>query len=249
MAAEPVIDARLRKRIDELAARYGLQVGAPDRLGALAELLALDPTAPTTVREPGRVVDDHLADSLAALDVDAVRQAASVADLGAGAGLPGLALAIGLPGARVALVESSARKCEFLARAVSVAQADNAVVVNKRIEEWSEVRGSFDVVTARALAPLAVVAEYAAPLLRRGGALVAWRGQRDPAVEADAAAAASELGLEVQQPLHVVPYAGARHRHLHLMLKLTDTPPRFPRRPGRAVKRPLGRHASDREQR
>jgi 16S rRNA (guanine527-N7)-methyltransferase len=249
VAAQPALDPRLRKRIDELAARYGLPVGASDRLAALAELLVLDPTAPTAVRAPARVLDDHLADSLTALGVERVRRAARVADLGAGAGLPGLALAIALPGARIALVESSARKCGFLARAVASVHVANAIVVHTRIEEWEEGRGRFDVVTARALAPLAVITEYAAPLLRRGGALVAWRGQRDPGAEAEAAAAASELGLAVQEPLRVVPYPGARHRHLHLMLKAMDTPDRFPRRPGMAVKRPLGRHASDREQR
>jgi 16S rRNA (guanine527-N7)-methyltransferase len=118
---------------------------------------------------------------------------------------------------------------------------DNAEVVNARAEEWSGGIGHFDAVTARALAPLSVVAEYAAPLLRIGGTLVAWRGKREPGVEADAQAAAEILGLSVEAPLQVFPYPAAEHRFLHLLTKVSATPPRFPRRPGMARKRPLGR--------
>jgi 16S rRNA (guanine527-N7)-methyltransferase len=125
---------------------------------------------------------------------------------------------------------------------------ENASVVISRAEEWREGIGSCDVVTARALAALDVVAEYAAPLLRIGGTLVAWRGRRDPAGEAAAARAAGQLGLEPGDVLHVEPYAGAENRHLHLLLKVSDTPARFPRRPGVARRRPLGAvpRASDR---
>jgi 16S rRNA (guanine527-N7)-methyltransferase len=220
-----------------------------ERLQALAELLIHDKRAPTTVRDPLRVVDDHLADSLVALDLEEVGAAKTIADLGAGAGLPGLPLAIAMPAAKVSLVESNRRKCAFLARAVAKTDAANAVIVNARAESWEEARGLIDVVTARALAPLAVVAEYAAPLLRLGGVLVAWRGRRDLDAEDQAAAAAAQLGLEVHPPRRVEPFRGAQHRHLHLMLKVMDTPDRFPRRPGVALKRPLGGHMSDRDRR
>jgi 16S rRNA (guanine527-N7)-methyltransferase len=94
-------------------------------------------------------------------------------------------------------------------------------------------------VTARALAALPVVAEYAAPLLRMGGTLVAWKGRPDPAETADAAAAAAALGLEVVEVVRVKPHPAARHRYLHVLRKVAPTPPRFPRRPGAAAKRPL----------
>jgi 16S rRNA (guanine527-N7)-methyltransferase len=86
-----------------------------------------------------------------------------------------------------------------------------------------------------------VVAEYAAPLLRVGGRLVAWRGRRDPADEAAGARAALQLGLEAREPVAVRPYPAAEHRHLHVMVKTGETPAKFPRRPGVARKRPLGR--------
>ncbi|MGZ4196385.1 MAG: 16S rRNA (guanine(527)-N(7))-methyltransferase RsmG [Solirubrobacteraceae bacterium] len=219
-----------------LAERYGLPAPAPRQLEALLGVLTEDPLAPTTI-DAAHAVDDHLADSLVALELEEVRAATTIADLGSGAGLPGLPLAITLPTATVHLVESSTRKCEFLRRAVRTCDLANAEVVHARIEEW---RASVDLVTARALAPLEVVIEYAAPLLRIGGTLVAWRGHRDPEAEAAAAKAAEILGIDVGEIRPVRPYPEARNRHLHLMSKVMETPSGFPRRPGIAMKRPLG---------
>ena len=225
---------------DVLAERYGLGAGAMAQLRELHRLLVEDPLAPTAVRDPAKVIDDHLADSLVALEVDVVRGARDIADLGSGAGLPGLALAIALPDAGVALVESAVRKCAFLKRAVARCAATNARVVHARAESWPEGLAAFDVVTARAVAPFDVVVEYAAPLLRVGGTLVAWRGRRDPVAESNAALAARELGLAAAGILPVKPYPAAESRNLHLMSKVTETPRGFPRRPGVALKRPLG---------
>jgi 16S rRNA (guanine527-N7)-methyltransferase len=226
--------------IASLAERYHLNEPAPTRLSALLELLIGDPHAPTAVREPVRAVQDHLADSLSALALACVREATAIADVGSGAGLPGLPLAIALPQSRTWLVEANGRKCAFIARAVLACELDTAEVVHDRAETWSAGRGHCDLVTARALARLDVVAEYAAPLLRVGGALVAWRGRRDPADEAAAEVAADRLGLELAEVLAVTPYPGAEHRHLHVLRKIAETPAGFPRRPGMAAKRPLG---------
>ncbi len=226
--------------IAALIERYALSSTAHRQLRSLLRMLVGDPLAPTAVRDPTKVVADHYADSLVALDLIEVRSATAIADLGAGAGLPGLPLAIALPQSRVALVESSSRKCEFIERAVGECRLTNAVVVNARAEEWPDGRTRFDLVTARALAPLEVVVEYAAPLLRVGGCLVAWRGRREAEAEAAAAHAAAQLGLQPGAIRAVRPYPGAQNRNLHLMSKVMDTPPGFPRRPGVAVKRPLG---------
>ena len=234
------INADLTAHVSALARRYDLSDESTPQLLSVLELLRSDPFAPTSVTDPLRAVNDHLADSLVALELQPVRTASSIADLGAGAGLPGLPLAIALPRARVWLVESSARKCEFIQRAVEACGVANAVVVHSRAESWRAGLRRFDVVTARALAPLAVVEEYAAPLLRIGGLLVVWRGQRDPDAEGSAYRAAVELGLELNEPKQVHPYKGAKHRHLHLASKVSETPPSFPRREGLARKRPLG---------
>lgn len=229
-----------RELVGPLVARWGLEPPAGDRLAALLEVLKRDATAPTAVREPHEAADAHLADSLVALELEVVHAATRIADLGPGAGFPGLALAVALPEARVALVESSARKCAFLERAIAAAGVPNAAVVHARSEAWPDGGEAHDLVTARALAALPVVVEYAAPLLAMGGALVAWRGRRDPDAEASAARAAAEVGLEPGEVRRADPYPAARDRHLHVFRKTAPTPPRFPRRPGVARKRPLG---------
>jgi 16S rRNA (guanine527-N7)-methyltransferase len=226
--------ARLRATLDTHA------VDVPDaaeRLSRLLELLESDPTAPTTVTAPAEGVDVHITDSLEALALPAVRAAGRIADLGTGAGFPGLPLAVALPDAHVDLVESLGRKCAFLERAVSAAATPNAAVVCARAEVWGA--RDVDVVTVRAVAPLAVLVEYAAPLLREGGTLVAWKGVRDADEEAGGAAAAEVVGLEPAEIVELRPRPGADHRTLHLYSKVRETPDRFPRRAGMARKRPL----------
>jgi len=229
---------RVDDRLAELAERWELPPGAPERLRTILDLVAAEPTSITTVRDPEQAVDVHAADSLAGLAVPAVRRATTLADLGAGGGFPGLALAVALPATTVALVESVGKKCDFLRRAADAAGLANVVVVHARAEEWHEGLGGQDVVTARALAPLSVLAEYAAPLLRDGGTLVAWKGRRDSAEEGDGSAAAHALGLEPAEVL-AADVPGANEHHLHLYLKVAPTPPGYPRRAGMARKRPL----------
>jgi 16S rRNA (guanine527-N7)-methyltransferase len=202
-------------------------------------MVAEEPTSITTVRDPTAGVDAHVADSLAGLEVPALRAAGTIADLGSGGGFPGLALAVALPGARVTLVESVGKKCDFLRRAADEAGLANVEVVNARAEAWPAGIGTQDVVTARALAPLNVLAEYAAPLLVAGGSLVAWKGTVDPSEEADGLVAASLLGLEFRSSRAVEPFSGADHRCLYVYSKVSPTPARYPRREGMARKRPL----------
>jgi 16S rRNA (guanine527-N7)-methyltransferase len=234
--------------VTALAARYSLPAAAAGQLSRLLEALAGEPDPHTTVSDPVAALDVHVADSLSGLEVAGLRAATRIADVGAGAGLPGLVLAIALPAARVDLIESARRKAAVIDRLAQAAQVSNARSVVARAEEWALTppalgggREAYDAVTARAVAPLAVLVEYAAPLLRMSGVLVAWKGARDPAEEGPGAKAADDLGLALVEVLRVEPFAGARHRHLHVYRKVAPTPERFPRRPGMAAKRPLGR--------
>ena len=225
-----------------MAERYGLPDDAPQRLKALIDALAAEADPPTTVREPAEVVDLHVADSLSGLEADVLAAARRVADVGSGAGFPGLVLAVALPAAHVDLVESGRRKADVIVRLAAAAGVENARAVPSRAEEWAVAEGAeaYDVVTARAVASLAVLAEYAAPLLCHGGSLVAWKGARDEVEESAGRTAAAALGLEPDEPLRVVPFPAARERHLHVFRKVAPTPARFPRRAGMARKRPLG---------
>jgi len=217
-----------------------LTPGQQHQLASVLSLLETDEHAPTAIRAPDEAALVHVADSLAALEVQALGQAQRIADLGSGAGFPGLALAVALPGAEVSLIESQRRRCEFLERVCSAAGIENARVVWTRAEEWHAGASRNDVVVARALAPQTVVLEYAAPLLRTGGTLIDWRGRREKAGEEEADRAAALLGLRREQVRRVVPFEGANDHHLHVFVKTLETPPRFPRRAGVARKHPLG---------
>lgn len=217
------------KRVRELAARYGVE---PGPLEALVSALEAEPDPPTTVADP---VDGHLADSLSALPfLDAP---ARLADIGSGAGFPGLVLAAALPASHVTLFESQGRHALVAERLRDAAGLRNAHVVSERVEEFG--LSDFAVVTARAVASLAVLVEYAAPLLCDGGQLVAWKGARDAAEELGGEEAGRIVGLSPLRVEPVSPFPSAHSRHLHFYVKTAPTPDRFPRRPGMARKRPL----------
>jgi 16S rRNA (guanine527-N7)-methyltransferase len=217
-----------------------LDAASREQVRAALAALADDEHAPTTVRRPEEAYRAHVMDSLVALELDAVRTASSIADLGSGAGFPGVALAIALPHAEVTLIESQRRKCEFLERLCAAGAVRNARVCCTRAEEWPGGGERNDVVTARALASQAVVLEYAAPLLRAGGTLVDWRGRREHDAEQRADRAGALLGMARVEVRSVWPFEGAIDRHLHVFAKVAPTPARFPRRAGVARKRPLG---------
>lgn len=227
------------ERLKEIAREHRLPARAVERFDTVLRVVAEDPTAPTTVTDPAAGADVHIADSCDGLALDVVRDARAIADIGAGAGFPGLVLAIALPSAQVTLIESVGKKCEFIARVIAAADIPNATPVHARAEGWPAGIGIHDVVTARALAPLTALVEYAAPLLREGGHLVAWKGVRDAGEEADGAAAARETGLELVEVRAMAPRVGADARHLHVFRKAAPTPSRYPRREGMARKRPI----------
>jgi 16S rRNA (guanine527-N7)-methyltransferase len=236
MSADDPVQASLQK----LVSRYALGPNEGTRLADLLDLVDRDGQAPTAVRSPERGVEVHIADSLVALELEAVRGADTIADIGSGAGFPGLPLAVARPQAQVRLVESQSRKCAFLARALVELGIANASVVCARAEEWTEGISANDLVVARAVGPQPVVLEYAAPLLRVGGTLVDWRGRRARDEEQGALRAAESLGMELAGIQRMQPFGGARDHHLHVYMKVRETPPGFPRRAGMARKRQLG---------
>jgi 16S rRNA (guanine527-N7)-methyltransferase len=208
----------------------------------LLEGLAAEPDPHTTVSKPAEALDVHVADSLSGLTFAPLRHARRIADIGAGAGFPGLVLAIALPDVRIDLIESASRKTAVIDRLADNAGLANAKSVTARAEEWAggEGRCAYDIVTARALAALPVLVEYAAPLLAEGGHLVAWKGASDPNEELAGGRAAAATGMETVDVLAVKPFPESRDRRLYVFKKVSPTPERFPRRPGMAAKRPLG---------
>ena len=207
-----------------------------DLLGRIAE----EPQNLTAITGLEEGIDRHLADSLAGLALPEVASAAACVDIGSGVGFPGLALAIARPEMAVTLVESERRKADWLRRAS--AAIPNVRVVSDRSEHLAAVeRESYPLATMRALGPLPVALELAAPLVALGGAVVAWRGddadpeRRGRRPPRGRRAGPRARGRRSRRRPSPAPAAGCRSSR-----KVAATPARFPRRPGRAAKRPLG---------
>ncbi len=211
-----------------------------DQAQAMVEIVVRMVAEPQNLSSPealANAVDVHLADSLSGLLLPEIRDASAIVDLGSGGGFPGLVLAIMLPETQVTMVESEQRKADWLSRASTGMR--NVRVVADRSESLARAeRDTYPVATARALGALPVVMELTAPLLTRGGVLVAWRGRRDSVSEAGAAAAGDVLGLVHRGDVDAAPIPGVS-RYFSLWTKAAPTPDRYPRRPGMAAKRPI----------
>ena len=218
-----------------------LDPAARAALAKVLELLAEERASVSSVVDE-RAWRVHVADSLTGLRIADLRASRRIADVGAGAGFPGLALAVALPEAQVDLIESVGRKCEFMSRAIEAAGIANATVLNTRSEDWAAAAGreAYEAVTARAVGRLSTLAELASPLLKPNGVLIAWKGKRDEDEEQQLARAAASLAMLPQQILDVGAEAGSRHRRLHLVRKSGAAPSDLPRRAGMAKKRPRG---------
>ena len=146
-----------------------------DALAALAAELADWNTRVnlTAITAPDEVVDKHLLDSLALLPL---LKGLAVADVGSGAGFPGLPLAIADPDRRFTLIESTGKKAKFIRHAAAKLALPNVEVILGRAESYRPVR-PFDAVVARALGPLAEFVRVAGHLAGRGGRLLAMKGK------------------------------------------------------------------------
>lgn len=167
----------------------------------------------TAVDEPGRMVTLHLLDSLAVLPVleTVLPHIGRLADIGSGAGLPGIPLASVRPQWQVALVEPNGKKAAFLRQAAIELRLGNVEVVERRAEDWRPEAG-FDAVVSRALAELADFAAAAGHLCSAGGRLAAMKGQH-PAEEL----VRLPVGVAAEQVLALKVPGLAAPRHLVIM--------------------------------
>jgi 16S rRNA (guanine527-N7)-methyltransferase len=241
-------DVRTRAALARVAAAHGLDEAQTTALERYVELLLGWRKANVTgLTDPVTVIDALIGDSLALLRVPALRarEDGRWVDLGAGAGIPGIPLAVAVPGAQVTLLDAVAKKCTFLEEAVRVTGLeDRAAVECARSEHHASGgapgREAYTVVLARAVSELAVLVELAAPLLAEGGALLASKTRRtldEEGAAAEAAAARCGLAYEAPVPLAASPLDTAV---CVVYRKVAPAPDWLPRREGMAAKRPLG---------
>lgn len=194
----------------------------------------------TAITDKEEFDQKNINDSLKLLEFHCFMPGEKVLDLGTGAGLPGIPLAIMVPDIQVTLVDARQKKIKFLQELLTELDLSNVKAIAARAEELGRnpiYRESFDTVVTRALAPLNVLLEYSIPLLRRGGLLFAYKG---PKGEEELRQAKKALKLLKTTHMHTHSYQ-LSEAQLSLMVfqKEGDTPKMYPRTSGTPSKKPL----------
>lgn len=204
----------------------------------------------TAVTDLQEMYDRHINDSLAllpSLDAKCNREGpaattTTLMDVGSGGGLPGLILAIARPTWQVSLLDSLQKRCKFLEAAIEATGVSNVTIVCARAEDaghMESLREQYDLVVARAVAEMRVLAELCLPLCKVNGYWVAAKGA-DPVQEVDAAKKAiTTLGGALLNIENVESQSPVGQRTAVLIKKITATPKQYPRKPGIPKKMPL----------
>lgn len=227
-----------KERLAQGASEVGIRLDDQmlERFARYAELLAEwnEKINLTAITQPHEVEVKHFIDCLLLAACPEV--AGTLADVGSGAGFPGLVVKIYRPEVAVTLIEPTAKRARFL-QAVSDELGLEVTVVNRRAEEVGrkQLRERFDCVTARAVAAMGVLAEYCLPLAAVGGSFIAMKGGEEPP---PGAPALQKLGGAWRETRNFTLPDGAARR-LVVVAKTAPTPPQYPRNGGVIAKRPL----------
>lgn len=196
----------------------------------------------TAVRDPAEIRVRHFLDSLSCARVMGDLNGRSLIDVGTGAGFPGLPLKILFPTLRLTLVESVAKKGQFLQAVVDALSLKDVTILAERAELLGQLpqhRQQYDWATARAVAELRVLAEYLLPLCRVGGQMLAQKGDGVHQELQNAATALRLLGGGVPQLAEVTLPQREQPHYFVIIEKVEETPKKYPRRVGIPGKRPL----------
>ncbi|XP_072953182.1 uncharacterized protein [Typha angustifolia] len=207
----------------------------------------------TAVKEESEVMARHVEDSLAILSPlqrayiancssSSSCDGINLVDVGSGAGLPGLILAIARPGWKFTLLESMQKRCLFLEHVVGLVGLSNVDILCERAEnagQCLDFREKFDVAVARAVAELRILAEYCLPLVRVGGLFIAAKGYNPQEELRNAENAVRLLGASNLEFCDVESHGPFGQRTAVICLKGGTTPRKYPRHPGTPSKMPL----------
>ena len=196
----------------------------------------------TAITAPREFAIKHVIDSLSAWDENFFRDAESLADIGTGAGFPAIPLKVFRPRLRMCLIDSLAKRVNFLRRVVTELELDGVEVVHGRAEDLARqkpFREQFDIVTSRAVARLNILAEYCLPFVKVGGRFVALKGKTFRE-ELDESRAAIKLlgGGKIFVRAVKLPTLDDVRAVIYID-KPQPTPTKFPRRAGIPSKQPL----------
>lgn len=191
----------------------------------------------TAIKEPAEVVEKHFYDCLLPLSTGKIT--GTVCDVGSGAGFPSVVWKIVDPSLDVTIVEPTGKRCLFLQEVIRSLSLTGIRVCNERAEDHvKENRERYDVVTARAVASLPVLAELCIPLVRKGGLFAAMKGAKGEEEASSAGHAMKILGAEQESLQNCQLHGGDVRINLYYR-KTAKTPPQYPRSYAQIKKKPL----------
>ncbi len=196
----------------------------------------------TAIRDPEEVRVKHFLDSLTCLIAMRDTPTERIIDVGTGAGFPGIPLKIACPTMRLTLVESVGKKADFLRHTVKALGLEGVNIVQERAESLGQMsihREHYDWAVGRAVAVMAVLAEYLLPLVKVGGKVLAMKGESGPAEVHAAEHSMRLMGGHLRQLIPVTLPTVVEERYLVVIDKVAATPQGFPRRVGVPTKKPL----------
>ncbi|MEW6241479.1 MAG: 16S rRNA (guanine(527)-N(7))-methyltransferase RsmG [Chloroflexota bacterium] len=196
----------------------------------------------TAIRDADGIRTKHFLDSLSCVLAWKANPPSRLADVGTGAGFPGLVLKIVYPAMRLTLIESVGKKAKFCRHMVETLNLEGVEVIHGRAEDVGRDkshREKYDWAAARAVANLRVLSEYLLPLLKVGGTMLAQKGESGPVEAHSAEKALKILGGRIRQLVPVTLPGVAEERYLVLVDKAAATPPSYPRKAGVPFKNPL----------
>ncbi|GKV70553.1 ribosomal RNA small subunit methyltransferase G [Sporosarcina sp. NCCP-2716] len=196
----------------------------------------------TAITDKPSVYLKHFYDSISAAFFTDFTKEATVCDVGAGAGFPSIPLKICFPDLRVTIVDSLNKRITFLHELADQLGLDNVQFVHARAEEFGQnpaYREQYDIVTARAVARLSVLAELCVPALKVGGRFVAMKGAAAEDELADAKKALETLGVVLEDKHTFSLPLEASERTVFVFTKHKKTPKKYPRKPGTPNKTPI----------
>lgn len=191
----------------------------------------------TSITEEKEIYIKHFYDSLVLSKL--VNNHELVADIGSGAGFPGIPLKIASENIVIDLIEPTTKRCVFLTEVIQKLNLKNIRVINKRSEELLERQETYDVVTSRAVAPLNILLELSIPLLKVQGKMYALKGSSFKQEIKDAAKALKELSCQVTNIYEFDLPENLGHRAIIEITKIKTTPKKYPRVYAKIKKQPL----------
>lgn len=195
----------------------------------------------TAITEPEDVAVKHMIDSLLAFDKSFANK--TLADVGTGAGFPGIPLKIYCPSLKVTLIDSLGKRLKFLENVISELELENISCEHSRAEDAGKnkkFREKFDLVTARAVARLSVLSEYCLPLVKTGGMFIALKGSKYAEEIIEGEQALKILGGKLLSSDEVKLPGLDDGRAIIKIKKIKSTPAAYPRKAGTPDKQPLG---------